>query len=179
MRVSLLTPLAAAALLLAACQPESSPPPAATTAMPDVQTEVSLPVSLNEVMVALVNHAADPIWAATWNNPESDRDWRELERLAYQIQIGGALMQYPGTGPLDAQWVADERWMEWSSQMSRDGQRAVNALRSRDMDLIFDAGSRLVETCEACHTAFRPDIPTMGMFGELSQLPPVSLPGDE
>lgn len=175
MRITILPLTLAAAGLLAACQPES-PATQAPPVAPEVRTEVSLPVSLNEVMVALVNHAADPIWAATWNNPETDRDWRELERLAYQIQIGGALMQYPGTGPLDAEWVADARWMEWSQQMSNDGRRAVNALRSRDMDLIFDAGSRLVETCEACHTAFRPDIPTMGMFGELSQLPPVSLP---
>lgn len=136
---------------------------------------VSLPVSLNEVMVALINHSADPIWAAMWNNPQTDRDWRELERLAYQVEIGGALLVFPGTGPLDAAWTSNPRWRELSQQLSQDGARAVNAVRSRNMDLMQRAGDQLVETCETCHREFKPDLPTMDMFGELPQLPPVSV----
>lgn len=138
-------------------------------------TEVSrLPVSLNEVMVALVNQAADPLWAATWNNPESERDWRELERLSYQVQLGGVMLSIPGTGPLDDEWVADSRWQELSEQLARDGAAAVRAVRDRDLDSMAGVGSNLVDTCEACHRIFKPDLPTMGMFGELSPLPPVS-----
>jgi hypothetical protein len=37
------------------------------------------------------------------------------------------------------------------------------------------AGGQLVETCESCHRAFKPDLPTMDMFGELPARPPVSI----
>jgi cytochrome c556 len=137
---------------------------------------VVLPVSLNEVMVALINKAADPLWAAVWASPQSDQDWRELEHLAYQVELGGALLKYPGTGPLDQAWTSNPDWQRLAEQLSQDGKRAVNAVRSRNMDLMERAGGQLVETCESCHRAFKPDLPTMDMFGELPARPPVSLP---
>lgn len=135
------------------------------------QEQVLLPVSLNEIMVALVNHAADPIWRADWDQPDTDAEWREVEHLAYQIQIGGALLQFAGTGPLDAQWVADPAWNRYAQEMSEAGSRAVSSARAQDQTLIRRAGDELVATCEACHVAFKPDLPTMDMFGELSPLP--------
>jgi len=135
------------------------------------QEQVLLPVSLNEIMVALVNHAADPIWRADWDQPDTDAEWREVEHLAYQIQIGGALLQFPGTGPMDAQWVADPAWNRYAQEMSEAGSRAVSSARAQDQTLIRRAGDELVATCEACHVAFKPDLPTMDMFGELSPLP--------
>lgn len=137
--------------------------------------EVVLPVSLNEVMVALINKAADPLWAASWNSPQTEQDWRELEHLAYQVELGGALLKYPGTGPLDREWTSSPDWQALSEQLSQDGARAVNAVRSRNRDLMDRAGGQLVDTCEACHRAFKPDLPTMDMFGDLPARPPVSL----
>ena len=159
------------ALSLAACGPDAPQPPAGTAS----GAPETLPVSINQVMVALVNAAADPIWAATWNEPQTERDWRELERLSYQIQIGGHLLQYPGDGPMDQEWTANPQWIEYSQQLSRDGRRAVNAVRARDRDLMDSAGADLLQTCEACHQAFRPDLPTLDMYAEQLPLPPVSL----
>ena len=62
-------------------------------------SEMNLPVSLNEVMVAMVNNSADPIWQAAWRHPESDEVWRSLERNAYQLEIAGALLGRTGYGP--------------------------------------------------------------------------------
>jgi len=155
--------------MLVACSGADESPAAAAT-------EVVLPVSLNEVMVALINKAADPIWAAVWAGPQSDHDWRELEHLAYQVELGGALLKYPGTGPLDQAWTSNPDWQQLAEQLSQDGKRAVNAVRSRNMDLMERAGGQLVDTCEACHRAFKPDLPTMDMFGELPARPSVSIP---
>ncbi len=135
----------------------------------------TLPISHNELMVALINHAADPIWVAAWRNPRTDREWRELERLAYQIEVGGALLQLPGTGPLDAQWAATPRWREYAEQLSSVGAGAVMAARNRNVEQVARAGDELVEVCESCHRDFKPDLPTMDMFGELTPLPPVSV----
>jgi hypothetical protein len=123
---------------------------------------IVLPISLNEVMVALINKAADPSWGSTWANPQTE-------------QVGGALLKFQGTGPMDATWTANEQWQQYSDQLAQDGARAVNAVRSRNRDLMDRAGGQLVETCEACHRTFKPDLPTMDRFSDLPRLPSVSL----
>lgn len=156
-----------AVLMLSACgQPDTQPETVVEQAAPS--PEFRLPVSLNEVMVSLVNHAADPIWVAAWRNPESDREWRELERLANQLEIGGELLKVPGTGPMDAEWVNDDLWLGWADELRRAGQLAASAVASRQVDQVAAAGDRIVEVCEGCHMDFKPDLPTGGQFGELS-----------
>ncbi|HDZ08325.1 hypothetical protein [Pseudohongiella sp.] len=155
----------AAVATLAACSSDSDSDGA----------QARLPISLNEVMVALVNDAANPIWRADWDEPQTDEEWREVERQAYQIQVGGALLQIPGNGPMDDEWVADPAWNQYAAQMSEAGRHAVRSARAQDQTLIRRAGDDLVASCEACHMAFKPDLPTMDMFGELPEPPSVSV----
>ena len=128
----------------------------------------ALPVSLNEIMVALVNDAADPIWVAAWREPETEADWRALERKAYQLQVAGALLELPGSGPMDATWAADPNWQRWSQQLEAAGGAAVAAAKNRDLANIAGAGDQIVAVCEGCHLAFKPDQPTGKLYGELS-----------
>ncbi len=165
--------LAAAALLVAAAWGVRAEEQGETP-------QLRLPVSLNAVMVALVNHSADPIWQAAWRSPEGEGDWRELERMAYQLQIAGALLVVPGTGPLDDAWVADPGWREWSNKLRVAGKRAMDSLKTRDIERIAMTGDEIVGICEGCHAAFKPDLPTGGEFGELSpteaDFPPIEAP---
>ncbi len=156
---------------LAACAPpanESSEPVAQPA--PQIQTRIEnrLPVSLNDVMVAMVNQAADPIWVAAWREPETDADWRELERRSTQLVLAGTLLTVPGTGPMDDQWANDPAWVALAERLSTVGRDAVTAVRARNLEAISGVGDDIVEICEACHIAFKPDIPTGGQFGELS-----------
>ncbi|MDA0689622.1 MAG: hypothetical protein O2948_13365 [Proteobacteria bacterium] len=130
--------------------------------------EFRLPISINEVMASLINHSADPIWVAAWRNPQTDEDWRELEHLARQLQLGGSLITIPGTGPVDTMWTGRESWHEYSMALADSAGRAVNAARSKDVELIARAGDEIVEICESCHRDFKPDLPTMNIYGELS-----------
>ncbi len=118
-------------------------------------TQARLPVSINEVMASLINHSADPIWIAAWKNPQTDSDWRELEHLARQLQLGGALLSIPGTGPLDDEWTANEDWVSYGNQLSTAAAGAVNAARSRDLQLIASSGDDIVDICESCHIDFK------------------------
>lgn len=126
-----------------------------------------LPISINEVMASLINHSADPIWVAAWRNPQTEADWRELEHLARQLQVGGALLSIPGTGPVDELWTNRAPWREYSNALAASAGRAVNAARSRDVELIERAGDEIVDICESCHIEFKPDLPTMNIYGEL------------
>ena len=127
-----------------------------------------LPVSINEVMVALINDAADPIWVAAWKSPETDAQWRMLEHRATQLQLGGTLIAYPGTGGLDHKWTAKPTWRQWANQLSDASSEALTAIKARNIEGISTAGDRIVETCEGCHQAFKMDFPTGGQYGELS-----------
>ncbi len=128
---------------------------------------IMLPVSLNEVMVALVNDAADPIWHADWEPPANEAGWRALERHAYQLEIAGTLLTVPGTGPLDRYWVSNPQWIYYAERLSATGAKAREALAQRDNAAIRAVGNELVEVCEGCHIALKPDEPTGGKYGEL------------
>ncbi|MGI1679037.1 MAG: cytochrome c [Cellvibrionaceae bacterium] len=131
-------------------------------------SQAQLPISLNELMVALVNQAADPIWVAAWKNPQTDKEWRNLEYLSYQLEVAGALLKIPGTGPLDIAWTSDERWGELSDRLAAAGSRALVAIKTRDQEAINLAGDDIVDICESCHKLFKPSIPTGKVYGELS-----------
>ena len=147
-----------AGMVLVACSPAAQPP----------AEEARLPISINEVMASLINHSADPIWVAAWRNPQSDEDWRELEHLARQLQVGGALLTIPGTGPADRVWTDNSDWRAYAEQLSNSAARAVHAARAKDVGLISRAGDEIVDICESCHIDFKPAIPTMNIYGELS-----------
>ena len=147
---------------------EQSP---ARQSAPTPTSEFRLPVSLNEVMVAMVNNAADPIWMAAWRSPETDADWRALERQAYQLELAGALIAFPGTGAMDDKWAAKPKWRAWADRLRDTGANAVVAVRDRDMEAISRVGDDIVEICEGCHVDFKLPYPTAGKFGELSPTP--------
>lgn len=148
---------------------EQSGPQASADSTPESPlTVIQLPVTLNEVMAALVNEAADPLWVAAWREPQTDEQWRELKRRAVQLELAATLITYPGTGALDRQWTAKPGWQEWSKAMQAAAADAVTAVENRDMAAIGAVGDSIVETCEGCHTQFKLDFPTAGEFGEIS-----------
>ncbi len=135
------------------------------------QAVTRLPVSLNTVMVAMINQAADPLWVAAWRNPQNDKEWRELERRAVQLELGGTLLGVPGTGPMDDQWASNADWRSWAKQLRDVGAAAVVAVKARNVDSISAVGDDVVAICEGCHSQFKPALPTGGEFGELSPTP--------
>lgn len=151
-----------------ACAAPPESPADSAEAAPMAEPTFRLPVSHNDVMVALINDAADPIWVAAWREPKDESDWRKLERLGTQLEVGGALLQFPGTGMADETWSSQPEWNDWSGQLRDAGEAANEAARLRDVEAISAAGDRIVEVCEGCHMKFKPALPTEGKFGELS-----------
>ncbi len=168
MRMGLLMLSAGIVGLASACAPPASqtsvadaPAPVAATAVP---RPVTLPVSLNAVMVALVDHASEPLWLGAYEPPTTEQGWREAEHHAYQMAIGGKLIQLAGTGPNDAAWVAEQKWISMSDEMSAAGMDALGAAKARNVALLSAAGDRLVAACEACHVEYKLGLPSMGIY---------------
>jgi hypothetical protein len=156
--------------LLTACAPATTEKPAAEApATPAAEIAatarpITLPVSLNAVMVALVDHASEPLWLDAYQPPTTEEGWREAEHHAYQMAVGGKLIQLAGTGPNDATWVADANWIRMADEMSAAGMDALAAARARNVALLNAAGDRLVASCESCHLEYKLGLPSMGIY---------------
>ena len=154
------------ALGLSACQQEATPVPAAPTESAGL---TQLPISTNAAMVGMVDQSADYIWAVgNGDMPGDDHDWDQVRGAVYSMILGGAVMKVPGNGENDAAWAASEDWRALSDSLTRIGQDALPLVQSRSTDVAAWRliGDRLVENCEACHAAYKPDIPSQGIMHE-------------
>ncbi len=158
----------AIAASLGACAPEKADVPAPVASAPveaaPARPSLTLPVSLNAVMVALVDHASEPLWLDAYVPPSTEMRWLEAEHNAYLMAVSGKLIQLAGTGPNDADWVADPEWIKMADEMTSAGMSALEAAKARSVDQLNTAGDRLVEACESCHKKFKPGLTSMGIY---------------
>ncbi len=160
----IVTTACAALFMATACAPNAAESPAAPPAPVASAPEIKLPVSINAAMVALVDHASEPLWVDAYVPPTTEDRWKEAEYNAYQIAVAGKLVQLEGTGPKDATWIKDPTWIANAEEMSAAGMDALAAAQGKDVGALDKAGDRLVTVCESCHKAFKPDLPTMGLY---------------
>jgi hypothetical protein len=113
-------------------------------------------------MVALVDHSAHEIWEAGSAEALTGLDWDRAEQHAIQLIASGTLISLGGT-IADTGWVAAPSWQEWSRGMTDAALAAQAAIRAFDQDALNDAGNRLLDACQGCHQAFKPEIPTEGL----------------
>jgi len=127
-------------------------------------THVPVPVSINALMVAVVDHSAHEIWDAGNGGTMTGRDWQEVEQHAIQLAASGTLISLGGTGPADFGWVESPAWQGFAQELTSGAIAAQRAIQNQDQMALLQAGSAIVETCEGCHNTFKPDAPTEGIL---------------
>lgn len=153
-----------AALLLAACDASERGVATAPAAPNSGSAPLPLSQSINSVMVAMIDFAADGIWRpAASETPLTDAQWLLVQQDAVTISAAATLITLPGTGVNDADWVQADDWRRWSTEMRELGDEARIAAQIRDQTQLALVGDRLVEVCQACHTAYKPGLPSMGV----------------
>lgn len=172
----------ASTALLAACSGTTSPATtgagatngAAASSAP-AAPPLTLPISLNAVMVGAIDHASDPLFGVgnamfgSGKLPKTDADWREVQFHAHQMIILGKVIQLPGTGLRDAEWAANAQFRAYADSLSAVGMDMLALTETKDAKGFEAAGNKLIEICEACHQAFKPDIPTMKIYHQTLQ----------
>jgi hypothetical protein len=140
--------------------PEAAAPPAAVPAAPAVAPAISI----NELMVAWIDHSGHALWDVEPEGraPKTDAEWREVERHAIQLAASGPLLTLGGTGQADPGWAQSPDWKTHAQGMSNAAMEAVSAARAKNFEALVKANGRLVETCENCHNQFKPELPTEG-----------------
>jgi cytochrome c556 len=165
-RLDLGGPLAFLGLLAFGCSnPAPTPPETTTTAAAAAPVTAAPDVSINAVMVALVDHAAHNLWEVEREGkaPKTEADWENVIEHAVQIVAAGPAITVGGTGPSDSVWVKTPSWRNHAKRMSDAGLAALNAANSKNLDALVAANGSLVEACEACHKEFKPELPTEGL----------------
>lgn len=155
------------ALLLAGCnarqeQPQQAAPPAAV----QVQPATPMPqVSINAIMVAMVDHAGHELWDVEKEKraPKTDAAWREIEHHAVQLAAAGPLLTLGGTGPRDATWAQSPSWRAHTEKLSTAALAAIDAVHAKNFESLVKANGDLVDACEGCHKEFKPDLPSEGI----------------
>jgi hypothetical protein len=144
-------------------QAGSPPPPSAEPAGPSLSIDPL--VSINEVMVGLIDHAAHHLWDLGRDGaaPATDRDWLEVEHHAIQLAAGASWIATGGAGEADSGWVRQTTWNEHARKLNDGAFDALLAARERDLAAVLGAGDRVIAACEACHQEFKPDLPTEGV----------------
>jgi hypothetical protein len=154
----------ASALLIYACNTSVERSPAVQQA--SSQTPAVAPVvSINALMVALVDHASHELWNVEkeGGTPKDDKGWREVEHHATQLAGAVTLISVGGTGKADAGWAQSAEWKKYSGQLHEVGLAALSAARAKNVEALVKANGQLVEVCESCHKQFKPDLPTEGI----------------
>jgi hypothetical protein len=125
---------------------------------------VEMPVSVNAVMVTFVDHAAHHIWDyASMERDIRDDEWRIIEYYAIQLAAAGPLLTLGGTGEFDMAWKAAPQWPEKARNMSTIAQQGIIAAQDQDRTSLRAVANDLTDSCEGCHTLFKPDLPSEGI----------------
>jgi hypothetical protein len=118
-------------------------------------------VTINDVMVLIIDHNSHAIWDVASDAPDNSDDWHLLEHSALTLAASGNLVTAGGTGPNDAQWVVEPQWRAYSQAMTNAGLDALAAVRSRDTEALLAAGDRLLVSCLDCHRQYKPELPNV------------------
>ena len=122
-------------------------------------------VSVNAIMVGLVDHAAHNLWEVEREGraPRSEADWETVAEHAVQVAAAGPAITAGGTGATDGVWADSAAWRTHAQQMSDAGVAAFNAARAQNFEALIKANGELVQSCESCHKEFKPELPSEGI----------------
>lgn len=152
------------------CNTVSNTPPVESAPPARTSKPVAPPLSLNEVMVGFIDHSAHGIWEVGAKEPKTKADWLSVEHQAIQLAAAGPMLTLGGTGKLDADWVKQPEWSDFSQKMTNVAMDAVRGARGHNLQVVLDAGDKLVEICEGCHKQFKPDVPTGGITQQMDEM---------
>ena len=165
------------AVLVTGCG--SDPAPADPPPAPHFQPTTTI----EDLMWWLIDPAADALWDAVVitstpdgleeTRPETDEDWRSLERQTLILVEAGNLLQIDGRDiagedsvselpgiDLEPAEIAEriaanqDGWLRSARELHDAGVVILEAVRTRDVDALLAGGDRLDVACENCHSRF-------------------------
>ena len=124
-----------------------------------------LNMSINQVMVAVVDDAAHMIWeGGNTQKTLTKGQWQTIELHTFQLQAAATLISLGGTGKSDANWTASPGFQEYVRKLRDMAITTRHAVDTKDQKALRADGDALVTICEGCHKQYKPDAPTEGIY---------------
>ncbi len=140
-------------------------------------------VSVQDIMLSVVDPAADAIWESVATivthdqtverRPSTDEEWETLRHEAVRLVEATNLMLMEGRAvarpgfqsenpgielePAEIQALIDAdsgTWYRLAGNYFQVANRMLHAIEARDADQLFDDGGPLNDTCERCHQTY-------------------------
>jgi cytochrome c556 len=118
-------------------------------------------------MAGAINRSSNTIFgiAVSADRP-TDEEWVRVGEAAIILTGAATLISIPGTGPRDAEWVANPRWRVLSSEMQAAAMAVGSASSRNDRNALTEATARLAQSCQSCHLEFSGRLVTSGSQAE-------------
>ena len=161
--------LVAGAVFMAGCAgpepPPAKPEAAVVKAAAPAEPAVVPQLSINALMVSWIDNAGHVLWDAEKKGfaPKDAADWLEIEDHATQLVAASTLLQLGGTGQADPGWVQQVGWKTSAQALGDAGLAAAAAAKGKHLEALVKANGTVVEACEGCHKAFKPQLPSEGL----------------
>jgi len=182
MRSKFLLPFAVLAVGLAACSQEA-PAPAAQAAAKPQESPFQIVATIQDLMDAEVDPAADFLWASTGfvadkngvhdKTPHTDAEWTAVRRNALILIEATNLLRMEGRKVADRQLDKEEKggvedpqeiqkaietnraaFIGFAGRLHDVGMNMLQAIDKRDIAGMDKAGEDLDAACESCHRTF-------------------------
>jgi len=115
----------------------------------DAQQSTLRPVaSVKQIMLAMTIPSSDVLLNVAWEPPKDEKAWTAVENSAVMLLESGNLLMMGDRAKDKTQWLMMAR------AMVDAGVVALKAAQSKNLDALFDAGSQIYDTCEACHDRY-------------------------
>ncbi|MDP3739218.1 MAG: hypothetical protein Q8R02_17645 [Hyphomonadaceae bacterium] len=130
-------------------------------ALLDTPQPLPLRVPIKGVMAGVVEFSAHGVFTSAISEmPLTEDDWLAAGLASINLIGSATLITLPGTGPHDAEWVADPDYRRWAEAMQLASISAGAATVRKDRAGLLAAANRIAIACQSCHAMYRPDIPS-------------------
>jgi|CXWL01.1.fsa_nt_gi cytochrome c556 len=85
-------------------------------------------------------------------SPQIDAEWDRLREHARSLTTAATTLKTLAPADDPAQWIRQ------SDALGAASAAAIDAIAARSLDGVLEAGSRIYDTCTACHAAYAKDL---------------------
>jgi hypothetical protein len=109
--------------------------------------------TIHQIMLGIVAPTSDVIFKVPSVAPKTDAEWVAVQNSALTLAETGNLLLLPGRAKDNGEWAKD------ALAMVAAGAQAYKAANAKDAQAVSDAGDKIYDTCETCHTKYLPNPP--------------------
>ena len=140
-------PANAQARLDEALQQESSGPAA-------TQQPPFIPVAgVYQLMKAIIIPNAEVVWNVAMEAPQDDQEWTTIQNSALTLAESGNLLMIGSRAKDQGDWV------KAAQALVNEATVALRAAEAKNVDVLLEAGDRMLRTCSGCHRQYKQSPP--------------------